>query len=41
MKAKVFACSTLVDEIQKILPPEIDLELLLYALYREAQKLQF
>lgn len=41
MKAKVIACYTLADEIQKILPPEIDLELLPYALHREPQKLQF
>ena len=40
MKAKVFGCSTLADEIQKILPPEIDLELLPYALHRTPQKLQ-
>lgn len=41
MKAKVFACYTLADEIQKILPPMIDLELLPYALHREPQKLQY
>ncbi len=40
MKLKVFACSTLADEIQKILPPNIALELLPYALHREPQKLQ-
>ncbi|MDO0823725.1 hypothetical protein [Desulfosporosinus nitroreducens] len=40
MKAKVFACYTLADEIQKILPSRIDLELLPYALHREPQKLQ-
>ena len=40
MKLKVFACSTLADEIQKILPPNITLELLPYALHREPQKLQ-
>jgi len=41
MNAKVFACSTLADEIQKILPSNIELELLPYALHREPQKLQF
>ena len=40
MNAKVFACSTLADEIQKILPSDIDLELLPYALHREPKKLQ-
>lgn len=40
MKVKIFACYTLADEIQKILPPEIELELLPYALHREPQKLQ-
>lgn len=40
MKSKVFACYTLADEFQKILPPEIDLELLPYGLHREPQKLQ-
>ncbi len=41
MKAKVLACYTLADEIQKMLPSDIDLELLPYALHREPQKLQF
>jgi len=40
LKVKIFACYTLADEIQKILPPEIELELLPYALHREPQKLQ-
>jgi len=40
LKVKVFACYTLADEIQKIIPPNIDLELLPYALHREPQKLQ-
>lgn len=40
MKLKVFACSTLADEIQKILPTNIALELLPYALHREPHKLQ-
>ncbi|HWQ40733.1 MAG TPA: DUF1638 domain-containing protein [Desulfosporosinus sp.] len=41
MKAKLLACYTLADEIQKLLPSDIDLELLPYALHREPQKLQF
>jgi hypothetical protein len=41
MKAKVIACSTVADEIQKILPSDIDLELLPYALHREPQKLHY
>lgn len=40
MKAKVFACSTLADEISKVLPPDIELELMPYALHRTPQKLQ-
>lgn len=39
MKAKIIACSTVSDKIQKILPSDIDLELLPYALHREPQKL--
>ena len=40
MKAKILACYTLADEIRKILPPDMELELLPYALHREPQKLQ-
>ncbi|MDQ7095120.1 DUF1638 domain-containing protein [Desulfosporosinus sp. PR] len=40
MKAKIFACYTMADEIRAILPPEIELELLPYALHRTPQKLQ-
>ena len=40
MKGKVLACYTLEDEIRKILPPDMDLELLPYALHRTPEKLR-
>ena len=39
MKAKVFVCSTLADEIKKVLPQGMSYELLPYALHQEPQKL--
>lgn len=39
MKAKVFACNTIADEIQRVLPKGMDCELLPYALHREPRKL--
>lgn len=39
MKAKVYVCSTLADEIQKVLPDGMSCELLPYALHREPRKL--
>jgi len=41
MKAKVFVCSTLADEIEKVLPQGMSCELLPYALHREPRKLNF
>ena len=40
MKAKVLACYTMADEIGKVLPPDLDLELLPYALHRTPDKLR-
>ncbi|CAA7600617.1 Domain of unknown function DUF1638 [Acididesulfobacillus acetoxydans] len=40
MKGKVLACQTMADEVQKVLPPDLDLELLPYALHRVPQRLQ-
>lgn len=40
MKGKVFACYTLADEIRKVLPPDLDLELLPYALHLTPDKLR-
>jgi len=39
MKAKVFVCSTLADEIKKVLPEGMSCELLPYALHEEPRKL--
>lgn len=39
MKAKVFVCSTMADEIEKVLPQGMSYELLPYALHREPKKL--
>ena len=39
MKAKVFVCSTLADEIEKFLPQGMSCELLPYALHRDPRKL--
>lgn len=40
MYAKVIACSTIADEIQKVLPVDMELDLLTYALHNTPQKLQ-
>ncbi|MHB8076523.1 DUF1638 domain-containing protein [Desulfosporosinus fructosivorans] len=39
MKAKIFVCSTLADEVEKVLPEGMSCELLPYALHREPRKL--
>lgn len=40
MNAKIFACNTIADEIQKVLPAGMSCELLPYALHREPRKLK-
>lgn len=40
MHAKVFACSTMADEIKMVVPDNMELELLPYALHKTPQKLQ-
>lgn len=40
MHAKIIACSTMADEIKKVLPVDMELELLPYALHNTPQKLQ-
>lgn len=40
MHAKIIACSTMADEIKMVLPADIELELLPYALHNTPQKLQ-
>jgi Protein of unknown function (DUF1638). len=39
MNAKVFACNTIADEIERVLPQGMSCELLPYALHREPRKL--
>ncbi len=40
MRAKVLACLTMADEVRKVIPPEMELDLLPYALHRTPDQLK-